>query len=29
MRNERNYKSFAKLIKIIIDFDNKLYKQIM
>ena len=29
MRNERNYKSFAKLIEIVINFDDKLYEQVM
>ena len=29
MRNERNYKSFIEFIEIVINFDDKLYKQIM
>ena len=29
MRNKRNYESFTKFIEIVIDFDDKLYEQVM
>ena len=29
MRDERNYKSFAEFIKIVIDLDDKLYERAM
>ena len=29
MRDERDYESFAELIEIVIDFNNKLYKRVM
>ena len=29
IRDEQNYKSLAKSIEIVIDFNNKLYKQVM
>ena len=29
IRDERNYESLAKFIKIVIDLDNKLYKRVM
>ena len=29
MHDERDYESFAKFIEIVIDFDDKLYEQVM